>query len=1075
MRPDGSRTTGSFAHCLLRLDMLGRRFLLLGLILVLSGCGSSSFLGRRFDNFTAYYNTFYNARKAYERGVKSLSRNDTPVDRNRYLPIFSEPSRTAKSKDFEDAIKKSADVLRDHPRSKWVDDALLLIGKSYFYQQNYVGAEQKFREVIELGSDLEDEARFWLARTLIAGQAYDEAAAHLQESLVREGLEQAWAAMLHLALGELYVKRADWEAAAEALERGLAHVPERDTGARAQFLLGQVYETMGRYADAVAAFERVARFNPLYELGYAARYSAIRVEGRYGDGERALKLLRKMERDDKHYVYRADLAYLRGRILQAMGRTEEARAVYHGLLYNDDRSLDISRVRGRIHYALGEIHRDVYEDFVRAAAYFDSAAVALGSAGGTTASRGGTGLATERDPAAFAPEAILDAASLREQFGNYARVYREVSRMDSLLALGRMPPREFEAFILELRRQRARELEQQRRLREARQIEQRFREGAAGQTNNFQNSGLPDGKVVPGVNAPEERGEAGFLYHRDPVRLQEARSLFISRWGDRPRVPNWRRIDAISNQGVDPETEAVIVEGETLPGDEAAGTLPPIDVSAVPRDPLAQARMRAARAIARYELANVLFLGIDRPDSAAVWYRMVIEEDGDQPVAQRAYYALAEVQRALGDDRAARRLYEEVLAAYPNSDFADRVRERLGLAKASGGAVDSLGLAEEAYERAYQAWQRGAYARALNEMVRTAGAYAATGVAPRALLAAGAIYMEWAGRDSLDLFAPLPLSVSGWLLQQAGLVDPPSTDSLEAAARTVPSGAAVPEGGGGGNVPDSGNDRLALPAADPPADSLVQADVALVTGMDAAPARPFPVSLEQLYQTIGRRYGGTPYAEQARHLLAALEERRPAPDTTAAPAGFTDTLAVMPDSLAGPADTLAVAADTARVTPVQAEAGGDRGNETPPVPEKRRLLDERDRELLERKQRSLPGDSARGATGDGGTPAAGPPDAVYDRDGVETPPELRGGMEMLLRQLRYPPEVAREGITGEVVVRLVVDEQGMPVEPVVEAGLCPACDEEALRVVREARFRPGMLGGRPVKVRLTLTIPFKLR
>ncbi|RMF57303.1 MAG: hypothetical protein D6746_11295, partial [Bacteroidetes bacterium] len=146
---------------------------------MLAGCGSSSFLGRRVDNFTAYYNTFYNARKAYERGVKSLERDNVPVDRTRYLPVFSDPDRAPRSQDFADAIKKSADVLRDHPTSKWADDALLLIGKSYFYQQNYVGAEQKFREVIDLGSDLEDEARFWLARTLIASQAYDEAAAHL--------------------------------------------------------------------------------------------------------------------------------------------------------------------------------------------------------------------------------------------------------------------------------------------------------------------------------------------------------------------------------------------------------------------------------------------------------------------------------------------------------------------------------------------------------------------------------------------------------------------------------------------------------------------------------------------------------------------------------------------------------------------------------------------------------------------------------------------------------------------------------------------------------------------------------
>ncbi|MGI9174720.1 MAG: hypothetical protein ACR2GR_05330, partial [Rhodothermales bacterium] len=52
--------------------------LLVGLF-VLGGCSSNSFLGRRVDNFTAYYNTFYNARKAYRAGVESLESADVPI------------------------------------------------------------------------------------------------------------------------------------------------------------------------------------------------------------------------------------------------------------------------------------------------------------------------------------------------------------------------------------------------------------------------------------------------------------------------------------------------------------------------------------------------------------------------------------------------------------------------------------------------------------------------------------------------------------------------------------------------------------------------------------------------------------------------------------------------------------------------------------------------------------------------------------------------------------------------------------------------------------------------------------
>jgi tetratricopeptide (TPR) repeat protein len=118
------------------------------------GCAETSFVGRQYDNFTAYYNKFYNARNAFEEGVQAMQDRDRPIDRTEYLSVFWEPEGTSTESSFKEAIQKSADVLREHPNSKWVDDALLLIGKSYFYQQNYAGAAQKFREVLALDGEL---------------------------------------------------------------------------------------------------------------------------------------------------------------------------------------------------------------------------------------------------------------------------------------------------------------------------------------------------------------------------------------------------------------------------------------------------------------------------------------------------------------------------------------------------------------------------------------------------------------------------------------------------------------------------------------------------------------------------------------------------------------------------------------------------------------------------------------------------------------------------------------------------------------------------------------------------------
>ena len=755
------------------LDPAGTWLLLVALCLFLTGCNSDSFIGRRVDNFTAYYNTFYNAKKEYKDGVENLERSEQQINRNFFVPVFTNPGRSVNAQAFDEAIRKSADVLRENPDSKWVDDALLLIGKSYFYMQNYVGAEEKFNEVIGLGGALSDEARFWLARTLTISGAFERSANHLKESLSIEDLSPRWEGMLRLALGELYVRQEAWNEAAEELALGLDLVKDRNAGARARFLLGQVQEKRQEYMLAIEAYQRVSRYKPEYDLLYAAQVGVVRLEGEQGDQERALRLVRSMERDDKHYENRGELAYLKGRVYQAMELPDEAFFVYDELLFNDDRTLNINNVKGRVHYALGELYRDAYVDFTYAAAHFDTARRDLQS----QLRQAGQGANEEVN---YSAEAITDSEDLAETFGTFAEVYERIATMDSLLYLGSMDDSTFAAFIMDLRVQKAEELAEEQRSMERRQAEQQF-----GQIDTMERGQLQ------GTSSTQVNPDAGFLFHKDQIQLQEGRLTFIDRWGDRPRVPDWRRLDAIlSAATAENSSEGEVVKGQGIatrltPTDEAP--LPEVDYSDVPRDPESRGTMIQDLTYVRYELGNVLFLSMARPDSAAAWYRLVIEEGDTLEVAQRAYYALAEVQRALGDEQSANQLYQDVLSRFPDSDFSDHVREQLGLpVEAQPVILDSLELAERAYEEAYMQWQEEAYSGAIREMLLLASNYRSHDIAPRALLATGQMYLEWANLDTMDVRElPLPV-IPDSLLISFGLVDEPSLDSLLAIPPRLP-------------------------------------------------------------------------------------------------------------------------------------------------------------------------------------------------------------------------------------------------------------------------------------------------
>ena len=93
---------------------------------------------------------------------------------------------------------------------------------------------------------------------------------------------------------------------------------------------------------------------------------------------------------------------------------------------------------------------------------------------------------------------------------------------------------------------------------------------------------------------------------------------------------------------------------------------------------------------------------------------------------------------------------------------------------------------------------------------------------------------------------------------------------------------------------------------------------------------------------------------------------------------------------------------------------------------------------------------------------------------VEHMPELIGGMASIHSKMTYPESAHEAGVEGRVVVQFVVNEQGDVQDVMVARGIGSGCDEEAVRVVSEAKFTPGMQGGKPVKVRMAIPVTFKI-
>ncbi len=94
---------------------------------------------------------------------------------------------------------------------------------------------------------------------------------------------------------------------------------------------------------------------------------------------------------------------------------------------------------------------------------------------------------------------------------------------------------------------------------------------------------------------------------------------------------------------------------------------------------------------------------------------------------------------------------------------------------------------------------------------------------------------------------------------------------------------------------------------------------------------------------------------------------------------------------------------------------------------------------------------------------------------VEKMPEIIGGMKGIQERIQYPELAVKANIQGRVYVQFIVNENGEVEDPVVLRGIGGGCDQEAVRVIKETKFSPGMQRGRPVRVRYSLPIIFMLR
>ncbi len=300
----------------------------------------------------AYYNTFYNAKKYYSEAQKVQAGKDAKLDK---------------------CIEKCARVIEYHPRSRWVDDAIFLMGKCFYEKRDYSRAGRKFGELLEYfpESPFVEEASLYLGRSYLAEGEYLSAI-----DIFSRLKETRWDCQASFHIAEVLYVTEDYKAAASAYQDLLRSCPKTEFREEALENLAASLLRMEEYSTAIELYNSLLS-------GHLTEEERLEISLRIGDAylnmgepERALEVLAKVEGEVEEDESRARIRLKLSEGYRDLDRLDEAaqlapksptsaRAYYQQALVYEEDLRDFDKAREGYQKAVDELKSSEISEMAR--------------------------------------------------------------------------------------------------------------------------------------------------------------------------------------------------------------------------------------------------------------------------------------------------------------------------------------------------------------------------------------------------------------------------------------------------------------------------------------------------------------------------------------------------------------------------------------------------------------------------------------------------------------------------------------------------------------------------------------
>jgi len=313
------------------------------MILLLSGC--------------VYYNTFFLARKNFKEAESIRTKAGQEIVKG-----------TAAGK-YKTTIEKASMVLEFHPNSKYVDDALYLIGRSFYHQGDFSKAETKFRELLVTYPESEYAYRslFYLGKARYQNEDYVGAREDFErvDSTAKDRELRSEATAM---LGEILYAQKEWSRSITVFDKYLRQYGKGARSGEIKFKIARAYYNQEDYLSAKNAFLEVQNLKADDTLQYQALYCSGDCFYLLEQSDSGLTIFNKLAADEKNYDKMASLYLEIGRGQGLQGDYEVAMETYYKLIGEFPRTEESAIA----FYHLGSIYQFQRFDLDSAKAMYDS-------------------------------------------------------------------------------------------------------------------------------------------------------------------------------------------------------------------------------------------------------------------------------------------------------------------------------------------------------------------------------------------------------------------------------------------------------------------------------------------------------------------------------------------------------------------------------------------------------------------------------------------------------------------------------------------------------------------------------